>query len=293
MLNKLRYLSLMCLTVFMVGCGYEQVPPAHVGKILDTNGYQADIVPPSRVYVGWREELVLVQTGTETKAERMEVIMQDKLTLGFDERFRTRIKTSDERVLNGIFNDIAVDRAGGQRLLTLSTVYNTYGKMLVRNKAREVISQYSVEDVHKNYARISSEIYKAITDAAQGIPLTVSDVALGNIAYPKLITAAVEAAVEAAEERRVAIATQEAQVQIEMKEKEGQQKLAEMDYKIEMTKARALRDVNKTVAEGITPELIALKTLEVQQALAKNNSAVFVPYESLNNTGLNNRMFSK
>jgi len=281
----------LLLSIGMVGCGYEQIPPAHMGKIMDTNGYQQDIIPPSRVYVGWKEELVLLETGTKTKAERMNVIMQDKLTLGFDVRFRTRIKTSNERVLNAIFNDIVLPEPsmGSNRLLTLDSVYQTYGKMVVRNKAREVMSKYSVEDVHKNYARISGEIFKAVSEAAKGIPLTISDVALGRIQYPALITAAVEAA----EERRVAIATQEAQVQIEMKEKQGQQKLAEMDYKIEMIKARSLRDVNKTIAEGITPELIALKTLEVQQALAKNNSAVFVPYQALGNTGLNNRMFNK
>ena len=42
--------------------------------------------------------------------------------------------------------------------------------MLVRNKSREILSKYTVEDVHQNYARISSEIHQVLTGAFAGVP---------------------------------------------------------------------------------------------------------------------------
>jgi regulator of protease activity HflC (stomatin/prohibitin superfamily) len=285
-MKTIKLIAAFAILALSVGCT-QQVPPAHLGKVLTPSGYSPDVYPPSRVS-GFgpfsRDTLILLETGTQVKSERMKVIMADKLTLIADVKFRTRI-AGNQKAINAMFNDIVPveDR------VTLNSVYAIYGKMLVRNKGREILSSYTVEDVHKNYARISSEIHNAMTDAFAGIPLEISDVALGNIQYPAVVTAAVEKAAE----RKMAIEQEKNQALIDMVKKQNAEKLAQADYRIEMIKAKTLRDANKTIGDGVTPMLIQYKALEVQAKMAENKNAVFMPYDALGSIGAQTRMYSK
>lgn len=282
-MKAIKLFAIMALFVLATGCT-QQVPPAHMGKLLGTTGYSPDVYPPSRVVVGMRETLILLETSTQTATEPLKVVMQDKLTLQADVRFRVRI-AGDANTINSMFNDITPENYK----VTLSMVYNTYGRMIVRNKAREVLSKYTVEDVHKNYARISSEIYDVVKTAFTAIPLEIADVALGNIQYPTIVTAAVEAAAE----RKMQIEQEKNQAEIDMVKKQNAERLAEADYRIEMIKAKTLRDSNKMVGDGVTPMLIKYKALEVQSQMAANGNAVFMPFEALNSVGAQTRIYSK
>jgi regulator of protease activity HflC (stomatin/prohibitin superfamily) len=275
---------LVLLVLFMViGCT-EQIPPAHLGKVLSSSGYSPDVYPPGRVNAWGRDRLILLETGTRTVSEPLTLIMADKLTLRADVKFRTRVKGTDQ-VINAMFNDIVpVDSK-----VSLDQVYRTYGKMIIRNKGREILSQYTVDDVHKNYARISSEIHSSLTAAFVGVPLEISDVALGNIKYPDIVTAAVEESAQ----KKMQIEREKNQAAIDLVKKKNEEKLAEADYRIEMIKARTLRDSNKTIGDGVTPMLIQYKALEVQSKMAANNNAVFMPYDALGSIGAQTRMFSK
>lgn len=151
------------------------------------------------------------------------------------------------------------------------------------------MSQYTVEDVHKNYARLSGEISLKLLEKLKSTPLEISDIALGDIAYPAIVTNAIEQA----KQRRMDIEKEEAQAQIELVKKKNERLLAEADYQIETTRAKTIRDKNKIIGEGITTELLKLRALEVQEKMAENKSAVFIPYEAMSNIGVNQRMFSK
>jgi len=114
-------------------------------------------------------------------------------------------------------------------------------------------------------------------------------VALGNIAYPEVVTAAINAA----KERELAITKEQAQAEIELTKKKNERLLAEADYQIEITRAKAIRDKNKIIGEGVTPELLQLRALEVQAIMAENKAAVFMPYEAMQTLGAQNRIYSK
>ena len=100
-------------------------------------------------------------------------------------------------------------------------------------------------------------------------------------------------AIEAQQERRLSIETEQNQQAIEMVKRTNELELAKADYEIRMTKARAVRDENKLTAEGLNPMLVQYRQLEVMEKMAENEKAVFVPYESLTNVGLQNRMYQK
>lgn len=282
---KTKLLTALIVMASAVGCSFDVVPPTAKGKILTTAGYSPDIMEPGKYTLWGRDELILIQTNTNTYSEPVSVILADKLTLKVDVRFRGRL-AGDKKVINAMFNDIS---PGKDKIVQFSEVYKIYGRMAVRNKTREIISQYTVEDVHKNYSRLSAEIGKVLEKALENTPLELSDVALGNIAYPQIVTDAIGAA----KERELSIKKEEAQAQIDLTKKKNERLLAEADYQIQITRAKAIRDKNKIIGEGVTPALIELRRLDVLEAMSKNNSAVFMPFEAMGSVGAQTRMYSK
>ena len=282
-MNMIKLLTAAIAISLTVGCSFQTIPPTAKGKILTTAGYSPDILPPGKITTWGRDSLITIQTNTDTYSEPVSVVLSDKLTLKVDVKFRGRLAGSDQ-VINSMFNDIVPQE--GQ--VTFRSVYNVYGRMAVRNKAREVISQYSVDDVHKNYARLSQELATAIKEALVNTPLEVSDVMLGNIQYPEVVTSAITLA----KERELSIKKEEAQAQIDLTKKKNERLLAEADYQIQITRAKAIRDKNKIIGQGVTPALIELRRLEVLEAMAENKSAVFMPVEAMSGVGAQVRMFA-
>ena len=258
-MNKL-ILSVAAIAVLtLTGCN-ELVPGGTKGKILGKNGWQPEVYPPSKVWVETftfnPEKLYFIETTTQKFSQPITVLLKDKLSINAEIVFRGRV-TENEKVINGLFNDMPMN----DNIVTTSEVYETYGKMVVLNTAREVISKYDVDEVNTNYARITTELYNAISPKLVGLPIDISDVTIGNIQYPPIVTSAIEAA----KERRMAIEKEEAQVQIELTKKAGQEEIAKADYAIKMLEAKRIRDYNEMTAKGITPELLKLRELELRQ----------------------------
>jgi regulator of protease activity HflC (stomatin/prohibitin superfamily) len=280
-----KYALLATLVLGMTGCGFYTVPPASKGKILTTSGYQPEVLNPGKYTLYGRDSLVTLDTSTKVYSEIVDVVLSDKLTLKVDVRFAGRIAGTPS-VINTMFNDIV---AGEDKQINFNEVYAVYGRMIVRNKTREIISEYNVDEVHSNYKRISAQIAESIAVAFVTTPLEISNIAIGSIVYPSIVTASIEAN----EERRLGIEKEEAQAAIDIVKKKNERLLAEADYQIEMIKAEAIRDKNKIIGEGVTPELLKLRALEVQEKMASNKAAVFMPYEAFTSIGAQNRIYSK
>jgi hypothetical protein len=280
----MKLFGFIALALTISSCGYETVPPAHVGKVLSPSGYSKDIKKTGRYWMGIKESMVLVETGVGTFKEAMTVKMRDRLDLTFDVRGRVQI-SGGANVINSMFDNISVQ--GG--ILGLNTVYATYGKMLVRNVSREVLSKYSVDDVHKNYPKITKELYTELKKAFESVPLKLSDVALGSITYPKVITDAIEQN----KKREEQINQERAQTALELEKKKRELKMAEANKAIRLTKARTIAEENKIVGNSVSEKYIQYRRLEVQEAMAQNPNTVFFPVEGLVNPAMQRRLFGK
>jgi len=267
-------------------CSFQTVPPATKGKILTTSGYNPETLPSGKYTIWGRDKLILLNVNTDTYKETVKVILSDKLTLNVDVRFRGRISATD-KIIDSMFNDIKVDH--DTNTVDFDDVYRIYGKPTIRNRTRSVLSQYNVNDIHKNYNRLSAEIGKSIQDGLQGTPIEISDINLGDISYPKVVTDVVNMV----KERELAIKKEESQAKIELIKKKNERLLAEADYQIKLTMAKAVRDSNKIIGEGITPALLKLRALEVQEKMAENKSTVFMPFEAFNDSGARMRMYQQ
>lgn len=283
MMNIKIVIAALMMTV-LTGCGFYTVPPASKGKILSTSGYSVDVKETGKYLLWGRDEMVILDTSTQTMAESVSVKMQDNMTLNFQVRFRTRIAGND-KVINAMFNDITHENYQ----VSLPRVYAVYGKDVVQSVARSVVGKYKTEDVGVNFDKITNDLHQELVKRMVNSPLEVSNITLANIVYPEVITKAIEAQ----QERKLAIETEANNQAVEMVKKENELKLAQADYEIRMTRAKALRDENKTTAEGLNPMLLEYRRLEVLESMTKNNNAVFVPYEGLGSSGVSNRMFAK
>ena len=259
----LTMLVALVMIIGLTGCK-EKVPQGTIGKILGPTGFQPDVYPPGMVEVdngpltrtSMREKLILVETTTQKFVEPIKVLLKDKLTLTFSVIFRGRI-TSNKKLQQVIFNDMQLS---GNRLTT-KEVYYVYGKMIIMNTARSVVSKYNVDEVNKNYARITNELYNALVPKLKNLPIEISDVTIGEIKYPEIVTKAVEKA----KEKQMKIAETRAKAQMAIVKLKAQEEQAKTLYKIKLLEAKRIRDYNKMTSVGITKDLITLRKLELKE----------------------------
>lgn len=288
MTKLMKVLFVVFVGVYLSACSWVTVPPAHKGKVLSPSGYSQEVLEPGKYTLWWRQNLVLLDTSTDTYTENVKVVLADRQEITVEVNFRGRI-VSTQNVINTMFNDIHIDT---KRSATVSfnDAYRIYGQRVIRTKTREVLNQLNVDEVHTNYSNLSAKVGEAITEALRNSPIEVGNVTIGDINYPPVVTAAITAA----EERRLAIAQEEAQQAIEMLKRQNQRLLAQEEYETRMIMARTVRDENRVIGEGVTPQLLELKRLEYMATLAEKagEGIVYVPTEFGSSTGVSVRAFN-
>ncbi len=278
MRNKFKILGMLLLIMITFTNCNSTVEAGHKGKILSKNGWLPETYPPSRVWLDdniWNinpEKLYQIETTTKKYSQGIKVLLKDKQTIAANIIFRGRI-TGNDKVIGSIFNDMQMN----DRIVTTDEVYAVYGKMIVLNTARAVISKYNVDELPKNYARITVELFNAISPKLKGLPIDISDITIGQVDYPKVVTDAIDKATK----RRMEIETEKAAVQIKLVKLKGKEELAKGEYRIKMMEAKRIADYNKKISEGVTKDLLKLRTLEIQEkmveAIKDNKNVIYMP----------------
>ena len=285
-----KIIFMIIVSLFMLtGCSNkERVPSGEVGKILTQNGFAPEILQPGAyrvcgitdVLIGkCYNELILLDTIEGQYTEKVTIRMKDNLNLIADHiRIRVTIKR-DPKIINSIFNQI---KPNENNIISLDKVYNTYGKLIVTRDVREILSKYTIDDIRLNYARISAEIYKRIKEDFKSTPLEVLDFSVGRFIYPKTY----EKMIELAKQKEVEIKKIEAENIIKMKKAKAEMELAKARYAIKMQEAKRIADYNKMLGKSVTPQLLELRKLEIQEKmmdnLKGNQNVVYMPYEMMN-----------
>jgi hypothetical protein len=267
---------LMYVVMFM---RYEYVPKNTLGKILTTSGYATDIIKPSRVHLNRRDKLILLEDVITTKEEKVTVRMDGNLDLVVMVRFQFMLSKKNKDI-NMLFSSAKSTKG----VIRMNTIYATYGKIPVNKCIREVVSTYKILDVNKNFKRISKELYSAIYKEFEGSPLVISDISLGKMIFPEEIDSALRATVK----RKLEVKKTEADVEAKLVEYKGKKRIAEAEYIIAMQKAKRTRDYNEMISKGVTPQLLELQRIEVQEkmveAIKGNSNAVYIPMNMFGST---------
>ena len=142
-----------------------------------------------------------------------------------------------------------------------------------RSITREIIASYSLNAIYgEKRQEVASLIKKNLTASLQPLGFDVEEVLLRKVTLPENTQKAIEAKITAEQESQ--------QLKFEI-EKERQQANFELEraktiaerQKIE---AQATADAQKILAEGLTPEILQLKTIEATQNLAQSENSKII-----------------
>lgn len=297
-------LGLMSVLIMSTGCT-QPVPVGNVGKIVSPAGVQKGLYGVGRPFVAWRDKLVLVETASQYRPANVSVIMADRvmskdgsvttrigLTMDFIINIRYRINASEPAV-NAILSDMRLD---GVSTIHAQQVYTKYGDMVVGRASREVLGQYTPEEVLNNLEEINKKLFNKVSEGLQNSPLIVSEVSMGPIRLPDVISKRIN------KNKEVELSESEkrADQKIAMLGKNNDKALAKEQAAIDLIDAKSLSAQNAVLRSSITPEVLELRKMEIQKlqlevlkefANNNNTSTVVLPYEALGSTGAQMKMF--
>ena len=280
-MNIIKKIAIIGSLAFLAACGQRvEVPTAHVAKVMTKDGYKEGTIGTSKFRldfcVMYCDKLVLLNASDQAVAEEMVLFMpQDKLNMGFD--LRVTLSVNPDRV-DEIFAKIPPISADGVDRIDLNKVYTTYAQQIIRAEAREFLSNFTIAEIASSReainARLSEQLIKSINNRT---PFTVRYVGLADISYPDIIVKAQENAAE----RREMIQQEEAQLEISKVQLEREMQEQRLKRAIAVEKAEAEAQVNRILAESVTPAYIKYRELNVAEQMANSDNKVFVPSRML------------
>jgi SPFH domain / Band 7 family len=291
-----KFSGLGLIALALAGCGESvQVPPAYVGKILSKEGFQPGQIPPSQfrlpVCFVYCDKLVVVESSDfglieSFRKDHALYMPKSQLTMPFDVR-GTFAVNNDEKVLQAIFDRITYKAPRGtlrgkvHGYIGKNRIYLTYGKPVVRDVVRRVMSDYTIEEVASSRAAINARLNAELRKALANTPLVVRRFGLADVRFPKVILDQKEAAAR----RRIAIQQEEAEKQIRLVKLQADLEAARAERQIRRERAQAVLEENKIYAESVNAKYLAYRRLEVLEKLAKSPNTKWVPFEALGTVG--------
>lgn len=279
------FASLALTSCSLIGEKVE-VPPAHIGKVLTKDGYKSGNYSPSRFRLdpcfAYCDSIVLLETSDQPVAEKFALFMpKDQLNMGFDLRMTVSV---DDSQIDNIYKRVPADRG----IISFNKIYITYAQPIIRDVARQVMANYTINEVASSRERLSLELQNAIGKALTGAPLKLKRLGLADVQFPQIITKAKEQAAE----RREQIEREKAQFEIQKIQQERELAQAQMQRAIDREKAEATKEVNEILAKSVTDKYLSYRSLEVLEKMADSGNKVFVPVEALGTLGLQQAIFS-
>lgn len=291
-LTRVALFTAMAFT--LSGCIWGEkveVPPASVGMVMGKNGYQGDLIPPSRFRLPVCflncDKLAIIEAGDAGMVEQMSVLMpQDNLDLGVDVRFTISLSEDRAQILS-VFDRVVPQRLeSGNFGTTLRSIYDVYGKAVVRNVVRSSLSEYSIAEIASNQSAVSEKLRQDVSDALQKTPLEVKSFGLANIAFPPVIT---EARV-AAQSRKIDIEKADSDAQVKIREAQARLEVTRAEREADLLAAQTIAEQNRILAEGVTPQVLRYMELEVLKKMAENKNTIFFPVDMMGSSAGQNAL---
>lgn len=266
--NTLLALS---LAVALSACGAKvEVAPASIGKLMTKDGYREGVIGTSKfrldACVTYCDNLVLLNIADQANTESMEIFMpEDKLKLRI--AIRTNL-TINPKKAESLFNTVAPSKALDSRtsVIEREQVYKTYAQQVILTETREYLSQYTIAEVASSMEKVNSDLRARLSKSLEErTPFSVRYVGITDIKYPDIITDAQENAAK----RREQIQSEEAQREIDKVRLERELQEAQLQRRIDVEKAEADAQVDATRAAALTPTVLKLRELEIEQSRIK------------------------
>lgn len=264
----MKYLLPLLFILALVGCGRQvEVPPAHVGKIMTKDGYQANLVPTSKLRldpcISYCDRMVLLDVSDSAFNESLDIfIPKDKLNLKV--AIQVTLSINPKKTVE-IFNSISPAPTDDEFLSLISKkdIYATYAKQVVLTETREYLSNFSIAEISSSLEAVNAELRVRLSKAlGDRTPFSVRYVGLTDVKYPEIITAAQEGAAK----RREQVQQEEAQLEISKVSLERQLQETRLQRLIQKEKAETEAESQRIQAATVDPRVLELRKIENQAA---------------------------
>ena len=307
-MRKITLVLVALISVFyLAGCS-TQVDPGFVGKKVKSSGVQPDLYETGRVWhMPFFTRVVQIDVSSHLREAPVNVIMADRSVneageevqgIGLDMDFlvnvRYRIK-EDEDTVNAALRDMQL--SSDTDMIAGETFYHKYGRIVVGRVTREVLGQYTPEEVLENLSTINATLQSKMRAELEQTPLIFSEVSLGPVTLPQVISERIQQN----KDTELSEAQARAQQKIDLLEKQNQIELARQQAVREEVDAQSLARQNEILAESITPEVLRLRELQMREreidmmreVIPQAGSSIFLPYGAQDSTGAQMRMFQQ
>ena len=264
----MKYIATIVIALLLSACGARvEVPPAHVGKIMTKDGYQENVVPPSKFRLSpclvYCDRLILLDTSDKTVTEQMEIfIPEDKLNLAIGIQATLSLNPSKTESLFGTLQPTEGDSTTSS--ISWASIYNTYAKQIILTETREYISKYSIAEIASTLDKVNGDLRVILQDRiTERTPFTVRFAGITHIKYPDIITQAQENAAE----RRERIQQEEAQLNISKVSLDRELQETRLKRQIELEKAEIEAKAQAIQREVVDEKVLQLRRLENERLM--------------------------
>lgn len=289
-MKKLLTLGAMALALLATGCtDYRTIPPSKVGKVISQSGISPEIYQPGNRDIGFArrsKRLVLLDVGVDLYPVPLKMNLSDKQELTVELVVKTQLDLTNEDQIDAMFTMVTPKKIDDYNYnIPLSLLFNKLARDLVERTMVEIITPYTLEGFQENRKAINDEIERVLSKRFKKTPLVLYTASIKNVTYPpSYLTNAqdIKKADMEAEKREKTEAAKRRQLAAE-------ELTVEVEKRVRLAKAEALRLENAKVSEGLNPLLLEYQKLELEktrlevdmkmaEALANsNNSVVYYP----------------
>jgi regulator of protease activity HflC (stomatin/prohibitin superfamily) len=191
--------------------------------------------------------MYIYNTRTQDTVENLHILTSNGLSVAMESSIRYRVMAAE---LPKLHQQIGVD------------YYSKIIQPIVRSEAREVVAQYTPEEIYSTKRQeVGDTIQTSVRDALEGKHIELQAILVRNVELPEKIKAAISEKLEEEQKAQKMFFT------LERERKEAERKGIE---------AQGIADFQKIVSAGISNALLKWKGIEATQALAQSPNAKVV-----------------
>ncbi len=193
---RTEMLATALLLLLSSGCGSQDIPPAHKGRMFEKtgaaafyqggSGFSGPILPPGTHYTGYYSEIRMLDCSTRTYKEPMTSMTRDGVQFALDVYITCGANCEDDRAVTVLLDKLAPVGAtataappaagagnatpdekdpvetDGDRAVTSRQVYNTYIRPALGEAVRQAVSAYDANDLNSHREELFGKIKKKL-----------------------------------------------------------------------------------------------------------------------------------
>ncbi len=279
-------ITMIVFMMLLMSCTGTVVPAGKIVIIKDTEG--ATSIITSGVYKAWgRDRAYFLDSKVKTFTEKMKILCADDINMDVDVKFvgNMNIDASNKEQITNIIRRIPAVKVDGEvsgYTISLESFYNLVIKDIIRANSREIVSKLKTDAIRGERKVLQQAIKTAVTEQikASSFPISVNNVMISNIDYPKSVTAQREAikTIQLEELKK------DASAKAELAEAKRRVEVETQKAKVRIIKAKAIAAENKIIAGSLTNKYLNYLEIAYMADMSSNESKdkVFIPYGTKN-----------